>query len=64
MKQCLEWVAGYPSPEPLSEYPVNVAIPTAKVSEFNVVWQVVTLALDDTDFICLVSFSTVTLLVR
>jgi len=46
MKQCLERLAGYPSPEPLSEYPVNVAICTANVSEFNVVWQVVTLSLD------------------
>ena len=34
-------------PEPLPEYPVNVAIPTGKVWEFDVVWKVVTLTSAD-----------------
>ena len=41
MKLCAQ--NGYPDPEPLSGYLVNVVIPTGKVREFNVVWNLVTL---------------------
>jgi len=33
----------YPDLEPLPWYWVNVAVPTGKVGEFDVVWEVVTL---------------------
>ena len=37
---------GYPGPEPLPMYLVNVAIRTGKVREFDEVWKVVTCSCD------------------